>query len=123
MVSNNSINAQSIVEGLAQVQRPLLISDPCSAESEEQVVQTANDLSKRGVHILRAGVWKPRTRPNGFEGMGTIALRWLVNARESSGLPIATEVANAQHVEACLYAGVDVMWIGARTTVSTFAVQ
>ena len=123
VVTNNSINAQSIVEGLAQVQRPLLISGPCSAESEDQVVSTANELAKHGVHILRAGVWKPRTRPNGFEGMGADALEWLVNARESSGLPIATEVANAQHVEACLNAGVDVMWIGARTTVSPFAVQ
>ncbi len=123
MVTNNSINAQSIVKGLAQVQRPLLISGPCSAESEEQVVETAKQLAKLGVHILRAGIWKPRTRPNGFEGKGTIALDWMVKAREESGLPIATEVANAQHVEACLNAGIDVIWIGARTTVSPFAVQ
>jgi chorismate mutase len=123
VVTNNSINAQSVVEGLAQVERPLIISGPCSAESKEQVVDTAKQLSKRGVHILRAGIWKPRTRPNKFEGKGSVALNWLVSAREATGLPIATEVANAQHVEACLNAGVDVMWIGARTTVSPFAVQ
>jgi chorismate mutase len=123
VVSNNSINAQSIIEGLAQVQRPLLISGPCSAESEQQVVGTACEIAKRGAHILRAGIWKPRTRPNGFEGKGAVALEWMVNAREESGLPIATEVANAQHVEACLNAGIDVMWIGARTSVSPFAVQ
>ena len=123
VVTNNSINLRSVVDGLDQVQRPLLISGPCSAESEEQVVQTAKELAQRGVHILRAGIWKPRTRPNGFEGKGSIALQWMVKAREASGLPIATEVANAQHVEACLNAGVDVLWIGARTSVSPFAVQ
>ena len=99
VVTNNSINAQSIVKGLAQVQRPLLISGPCSAESEEQVVETAKQLAKLGVHILRAGIWKPRTRPNGFEGKGTIALDWMVKAREESGLPIATEVAKLPYVE------------------------
>lgn len=76
-----------------------------------------------GVHLLRAGVWKPRTRPNSFEGRGVEALDWLVEAKAATGIPVATEVANAQHVEACLEKGIDVLWVGARTTVSPFAVQ
>jgi chorismate mutase len=103
---------------------PFIISGPCSAESEEQVVQTAIELAKSGrVHLLRAGIWKPRTRPNSFEGIGEPALEWLMNAKEESGLPVCTEVANAFHVEKCLEAGVDVLWIGARTTVNPFSVQ
>lgn len=104
--------------------RPLLVSGPCSAESREQVLETAQQLAAIGkVNLFRAGIWKPRTRPNSFEGRGVEALNWLVDAREATGLPIATEVANAQHVEACLEAQLDVLWIGARTTVSPFAVQ
>jgi chorismate mutase len=105
-------------------EKPFVIAGPCSAESEEQVLRTAMELSKNpAVRVLRAGIWKPRTRPDSFEGMGEAALPWLVNAGKQSSLPTTTEVANAKHVEACLNAGVDVLWIGARTTVNPFAVQ
>ena len=103
---------------------PLVIAGPCSAETEAQVVETAKALAATGrVHLLRAGIWKPRTRPQTFEGVGDDGLNWLVKARAESGLPICTEVANTRHVEACLEAGLDAVWIGARTTVSPFAVQ
>lgn len=103
---------------------PFVISGPCSAESERQVIETAKELKKGGhVKLLRAGVWKPRTRPNSFEGIGAPALDWLKAAKAETGLPITTEVANAYHVESCLEAGVDVLWIGARTTVNPFSVQ
>jgi chorismate mutase len=106
------------------MERPMIIAGPCSAESEPQVVETARRLAATGrVDVLRAGVWKPRTRPGQFEGAGTDGLRWLTHAREETGLAVATEVGNASHVEACLTHGVDVLWIGARTTVSPFAVQ
>lgn len=103
---------------------PLLIAGPCSAETEEQVVQTAARLFRTGkVDILRAGIWKPRTRPGAFEGIGTKGLFWLQKAKELTGLPVAVEVAKASHVELCLEFGVDILWIGARTTVNPFAVQ
>jgi chorismate mutase len=106
------------------LERPILISGPCSAESEEQMMSTARELAKTGkVNILRAGIWKPRTRPNSFEGVGEPGLEWLVNAGKEMGIPTATEVANAQHAEACMKAGVDILWIGARTTVNPFSVQ
>ncbi len=105
------------------MKRPLVISGPCSAESEEQVLKTAKDLSARGYKIFRAGVWKPRTKPGGFEGHGATALAWLQRVKEETGMYIATEVATAKHVEECLKAGVDLLWIGARTTVNPFAVQ
>ena len=105
-------------------ERPVQISGPCSAESEEQVSQTALDLKATGkIHALRAGIWKPRTRPNSFEGVGEVGLEWLVNAGKETGLKVTTEVANAKHVEMALKAGVDILWIGARTTVNPFAVQ
>ncbi len=104
--------------------RPFLIAGPCSVESEEQVMNIAKTLGKDGkTELLRGGIWKPRTRPDSFEGMGEQALPWLVNAGKESGLPTTTEVANAKHVELALKAGVDVLWIGARTTVNPFAVQ
>lgn len=104
--------------------RPVVIAGPCSAETEEQLMDTARQLKQGGkVHLLRAGIWKPRTRPNSFEGIGEIGLEWLVNAGKETGLPTSTEVANARHVELALNAGVDVLWIGARTTVNPFAVQ
>lgn len=104
--------------------QPWVIAGPCSAESEEQVLHAAKALAATGrVHLFRAGIWKPRTRPQSFEGMGDPALQWLVKAREATGLAVCTEVANARHVEACLAAGIDAVWIGARTTVSPFAVQ
>ena len=111
------------VEALLQ-KRPLIISGPCSAETEEQVVQTATRLAATGkVDILRAGIWKPRTRPGSFEGIGTKGLPWLQQARKESGLPVAIEVATAKQVEDALHFGVDVLWIGARTTVNPFSVQ
>lgn len=104
--------------------QPFLISGPCSAETEHQVIETAKRLAKTGrVHLLRAGIWKPRTRPNSFEGVGEIGLTWLKKAKEETGLPTTVEVATAQHVELALKHGVDVLWIGARTTVNPFSVQ
>jgi len=103
---------------------PIIISGPCSVESEEQVMQTAKEITKAGkISILRGGIWKPRTRPNSFEGVGVKGLKWLKNAGLEVGLPVATEVANAEHVEACLKNEIDVLWIGARTTVNPFSVQ
>lgn len=102
---------------------PLLISGPCSAETEEQVLETCRRLSKQKVHLLRAGIWKPRTRPNSFEGIGSPALKWLKAASKETGIPVTCEVANTKHVFEALRMGVDVMWIGARTTVNPFAVQ
>lgn len=107
-----------------QSNRPLLISGPCSAETESQTITTCKQLAATGkVHALRAGIWKPRTRPGQFEGVGEVGLEWMVNAKKETGLPITTEVATAAHVEACLKAGVDILWIGARTTVNPFSVQ
>ena len=104
--------------------RPLIISGPCSAETEEQVMQTAVRLAATGkVDILRAGIWKPRTRPGSFEGIGTKGLPWLQAARKESGLPVAVEVATGKQVEDALHFGIDVLWIGARTTVNPFSVQ
>jgi len=104
--------------------RPVLIAGPCSAETEEQVLQTATRLFRTGkVDVLRAGIWKPRTRPDAFEGVGTKGLPWLQKAKELTGLPVAVEVAKASHVELCLEFGIDILWIGARTTVNPFAVQ
>ena len=103
---------------------PFIISGPCSAESEEQVMVTAREIAKtKRVNALRAGIWKPRTRPNSFEGMGAVALPWLKNAAEENGLLSITEVAKPEHVELCLKAGIDMLWIGARTTANPFSVQ
>jgi chorismate mutase len=103
---------------------PLLIAGPCSAETEEQLVATAHLLAKTGrVTALRAGIWKPRTRPGEFEGIGSIGLKWLSRAKEETGLPTAVEVATAKHVEEALKAGVDILWVGARSTVNPFTVQ
>ena len=104
--------------------RPLIISGPCSAETEEQVMQTAIRLAQTGrVDMLRAGIWKPRTRPGSFEGIGTKGLPWLQRAKKETGLPVAIEVATAKQVEDALHFDVDVLWIGARTTVNPFSVQ
>jgi chorismate mutase len=104
--------------------RPLIISGPCSAETEEQVLQTATRLAATGkVDVLRAGIWKPRTRPGSFEGVGTKGLPWLQQAKKISGLPVAVEVATGKQVEDALHFDVDVLWIGARTTVNPFSVQ
>lgn len=106
------------------LKRPLIISGPCSAESEEQVVSTAHALAGTGkVDVLRAGIWKPRTKPGMFEGIGVKALPWMAKARQVTRLPIAVEVATARHVENALQFDVDILWIGARTTVNPFSVQ
>lgn len=107
-----------------ELKKPLIIAGPCSAESEEQVLATAQGLAATGkVDFLRAGVWKPRTKPGTFEGAGVEALPWLVKAREETGLPIATEVANAKHVESVLPYDFDLLWIGARTAANPFSMQ
>jgi chorismate mutase len=109
---------------LPQLNNPLLIAGPCSLESEEQAMETAKLLAKdHRVFVYRGGVWKPRTRPGSFEGIGSIGLKWLQMVREETGLPVGTEVANAQHTEEALKAGLDVLWIGARSTASPFVVQ
>lgn len=109
---------------IKDTQRPYLIAGPCSAETPQQVQQIVSDLAKNPlVKMIRAGIWKPRTRPNSFEGIGSIGLPWLVNACKEVGLPCCVEVANRSHVEEAIEAGVDVLWIGARTTVNPFAVQ
>ena len=103
--------------------RIFLSAGPCSAESEEQVLTTAKALVGQGVDFLRAGIWKPRTRPGSFEGVGLKGLGWLDRARSETGLKVGTEVAEPSHVEACLEYGLDVLWIGARTTTNPFSVQ
>ncbi len=105
-------------------EKPLIIAGPCSAESEEQVMGTAFKLSRiSDVAIFRAGIWKPRTRPNAFEGVGKKGLHWLQRVKKETGLPTAIEVANAHHVYEALKYGIDVLWIGARTSVNPFSVQ
>jgi len=106
-----------------EFQRPFVIAGPCSAESEEQVVATALALSNCGINIFRAGIWKPRTRPGSFEGVGNIGLKWISRVRRETGMLTCVEVATTAHVDAALKAGVDILWIGARTTANPFAVQ
>ncbi len=105
------------------LERPLVMAGPCSAESEEQVIETARQLHKNGIKIFRAGIWKPRTRPNAFEGVGTRGLPWLRRVKEEFGMLTAIEVANVKHVYESLKAGVDILWIGARTSANPFSVQ
>lgn len=106
-----------------QLNHPLVIAGPCSAETEDQVLKIAHELKNSDVSIFRAGIWKPRTRPGGFEGVGEIGLKWLQKAKAETGLLMATEVATATHVKLALEHDIDVLWIGARTTVNPFAVQ
>ena len=105
------------------IKRPIVIAGPCSAETEEQVLATARELSAIGIKIFRAGIWKPRTRPNAFEGVGSEGLRWLRLVKEETGMLTSTEVANVKHVYEALKNGIDILWIGARTTANPFAVQ
>ena len=102
---------------------PLVIAGPCSAETEKQVLEIAHQLKDTDATVFRAGIWKPRTRPGNFEGVGSLGLKWLQKAKEETGMLIATEVANATHVDLALQHDVDVLWIGARSTVSPFIVQ
>lgn len=111
-----------IMEGI-DPQKPLIIAGPCSAETEEQVMETARELAANGIKIFRAGIWKPRTKPGGFEGVGVEGLQWLKRVKEETGMYTSTEVATKQHVEAALEAGVDLLWIGARTSANPFAMQ
>ena len=121
MSPNKQLNPHS---WLSKNGNPFIISGPCSAETEEQVMVTAKAIAKSGrVNALRAGIWKPRTRPNSFEGMGVVALPWLKNAAVETSLKSITEVAKPQHVELCLKEGIDMLWIGARTTANPFSVQ
>jgi len=106
-----------------KLNHPLVIAGPCSAETEDQVLAIAHQLKNSDVSIFRAGIWKPRTRPGGFEGVGEIGLKWLQKAKTETGLLMATEVANAAHVKLAIEHDIDVLWIGARTTVNPFAVQ
>lgn len=103
--------------------RPMVIAGPCSAETEEQVMKTAKQLAANGIKILRAGIWKPRTKPGGFEGVGSEGLAWLKKVKQETGMYISTEVATQKHVYEALKFGVDMLWVGARTTANPFAVQ
>ncbi|MDR1723643.1 MAG: bifunctional 3-deoxy-7-phosphoheptulonate synthase/chorismate mutase type II [Tannerella sp.] len=103
--------------------RPMVIAGPCSAETEEQVMQTAKALAARGIKMFRAGIWKPRTKPGGFEGIGSKGLQWLKNVKEETGMYVSTEVATRDHVFEALKAGVDLVWIGARSAANPFAMQ
>jgi chorismate mutase len=114
---------QSILLPGIDPKRPLVIAGPCSAETEEQVMETARRLHANGIKIFRAGIWKPRTKPGGFEGIGAVGLPWLKRVKEELGMYVATEVANAKHIREALAADVDILWIGARTTANPFAVQ
>lgn len=122
-METSTATMKEVVQGIWE-KRPIIISGPCSAETEEQVLETAQRLAATGkINVLRAGIWKPRTRPGMFEGIGTKGLPWLQKARELTGLPVAVEVATAKQVEDALHFGVDILWIGARTTVNPFSVQ
>ena len=103
--------------------RPFVIAGPCSAETEEQVMTTARQLAQKGCHMFRAGVWKPRTKPGGFEGNGEPALKWMAEAKKETGMMMCTEVATPDHVELAMKYGIDLMWIGARTSANPFAMQ
>ncbi|NDV46744.1 3-deoxy-7-phosphoheptulonate synthase [Paludibacter sp. 221] len=114
---------ESILLPGIDAKRPLVIAGPCSAETEEQVMEAATCLARNGVKIFRAGIWKPRTKPGGFEGVGSDGLKWLKRVKAETGMYIATEVATAKHVFEALKYGVDMLWIGARTSANPFAVQ
>ncbi|MCM1452227.1 MAG: bifunctional 3-deoxy-7-phosphoheptulonate synthase/chorismate mutase type II [Clostridium sp.] len=111
------------LEEIFPLEKPVIIAGPCSAETEEQVMATARELAANGIKIFRAGIWKPRTKPGGFEGVGEIGLPWLSRVKAETGMLIATEVANRTHVQKALEAGVDLLWIGARTSANPFAIQ
>ena len=122
-MTKKNMEFESILLPGVEDKRPIIISGPCSAETEEQVMETAKKLAEKGVKIFRAGVWKPRTKPGGFEGVGTPALKWLQQVRKETGMYVATEVATEKHVYESLKYNMDMLWIGARTTANPFAVQ
>ena len=117
------LELESILLPGIEEKRPLVIAGPCSAETEEQVMDTARQLAAKGMKIFRAGIWKPRTKPGGFEGVGVEGLAWLKEVKKETGMYVSTEVATAKHVYECLKAGIDILWVGARTTANPFAVQ
>ncbi|MDR1718987.1 MAG: bifunctional 3-deoxy-7-phosphoheptulonate synthase/chorismate mutase type II [Dysgonamonadaceae bacterium] len=117
------MNLASILFPGVEEKRPIVIAGPCSAETEEQVMKTAKGLASKGFKIFRAGIWKPRTKPGGFEGVGSEGLRWLENVKKETGMRVTTEVATQKHVEEALKHGIDILWIGARTTANPFAIQ
>jgi chorismate mutase len=119
----STINPKPFAGWNLDATRPLVIAGPCSAETEEQVMETAHRLKATPTRIFRAGIWKPRTRPNSFEGVGVKGLKWLRRVKDETGLLTTTEVANAQHAYEALKYGVDMLWIGARTTVNPFTIQ
>ena len=100
-----------VLPGIEATERPIIIAGPCSAESREQVLNTAQELAKNGVKRFRAGIWKPRTKPGGFEGVGTVGLPWLKEVKQKTGMLVATEVATAAHVFEAIKAGIDILWI------------
>ncbi|MBI9034557.1 MAG: bifunctional 3-deoxy-7-phosphoheptulonate synthase/chorismate mutase type II [Bacteroidales bacterium] len=121
---SNSLNILPLEEWMDVSPHPLVISGPCSAESKQQMLQTAHELANNPyVKIFRAGIWKPRTRPGSFEGAGIEGLKWLQAVKQETGLKVSTEVATPQHIEAAVKHGVDILWIGARTVVSPFSMQ
>ncbi len=123
MSLNEGVKSVDSWVGSNSSKKPYIIAGPCSAETPEQLLSTAKLLKEQNVNALRAGIWKPRTRPNGFEGKGVEALKWVADIKKETGLPFATEVGSALHVEVALKYGVDILWIGARTTVNPFSVQ
>ena len=114
---------EPIVLGGKELSKPILISGPCSAETEEQTLTTARELSGYGIKIFRAGIWKPRTKPGGFEGIGEEGLKWMRRVKEETGMFTSTEVATSAHVKSALREGIDLLWIGARTAANPFAMQ
>ncbi len=114
---------ESILLPGMDAQRPIVIAGPCSVETEDQVMNTAKDLAARGIKVFRGGIWKPRTKPGGFEGVGILGLPWLKEVKKETGMYLSVEVANSLHVYEALKAGIDILWIGARTTANPFAVQ
>lgn len=119
-----SVKEKNGITWLTKEKRPIVIAGPCSAETEEQVLETCRDIARtKKADILRAGIWKPRTRPGTFEGIGIKGLPWMKQAKLETGMPVTVEVAKAGHVEACLEFDIDILWVGARTTVNPFAVQ
>ena len=117
------LNYRAFSEWDLSFTRPLIISGPCGVESEEQIHEIAAELARLNVHMLRGGIWKPRTRPDSFQGIGSEGLTWLKKAGSAHNMPVTAEVATPRHVEEALEAGIDVLWIGARTTVNPFLVQ
>ncbi len=119
-----NLNLTPVTEwGFFTLPRPMVIAGPCSAESEEQIMETAKGLNDIGIHVFRAGIWKPRTHPGCFEGVGTPGLKWLQRVKKELGMKVCTEVASEKHVYECIKFGVDMVWIGARTSANPFLMQ